>query len=80
LRDAHYSGAKELGHGKGYQYSHRSEDGVAAQDYLGVDREYYHPVNRGFEAELLRRLEDIRAKLRTAREDASSASTQEKPA
>jgi putative ATPase len=80
LRDAHYSGAKELGHGKGYQYSHRSEDGVAAQDYLGVDREYYHPVNRGFEAELLRRLEDIRAKLRTAREDASNASTQEKPA
>ena len=28
LRDAHYAGAKKLGHGKGYRYSHDSELGV----------------------------------------------------
>jgi putative ATPase len=64
LRDAHYGGAKRLGHGEGYEYSHDAEGGVAAQDYLGVEKEYYRPVDRGFEAELARRLEAIRAKLR----------------
>ena len=64
LRDAHYGGAKRLGHGKDYQYAHDVDGGVAAQDYLGVDREYYRPVDRGFEAELARRLEAIRQTLR----------------
>jgi putative ATPase len=64
LRDKHYAGAERLGHGQGYQYSHDSPDGIAAQDYLGVEREYYRPVDRGFEQELARRLEQIRAKLR----------------
>jgi putative ATPase len=64
LRDSHYGGAKRLGHGKDYQYAHNSPDAVAAQDYLGVDREYYRPSDRGFEHELAQRLEKIRAKLR----------------
>jgi putative ATPase len=68
LRDKHYAGAKRLGHGEGYEYAHNAEDGVAAQDYLGVDREYYHPVPRGFEVELGERLATIRAKLREGRE------------
>ncbi len=63
LRDAHYGGAKELGHGVDYQYSHDSPDGIAAQDYLGVQRTYYEPVDRGFESELRDRLEAIRRKL-----------------
>ena len=67
LRDAHYPGAKRLGHGAGYQYSHDAEEGIAAQEYLGVYREYYRPVNRGFEAELAERLEKIRAKLRSGK-------------
>ena len=67
LRDAHYGGAKQLGHGAGYQYSHESKDGVAEQDYLGVDREYYRPVDRGFEAELANRLQAIRDRLRRAK-------------
>ena len=78
LRDAHYTGAKELGHGKGYQYAHHAADGVASQDYLGVDREYYQPVDRGFEADLLVRLEEIRAKLRKAREKRPDASSDKK--
>ena len=39
-------------------------DGVAAQDYLGVEREYYRPTDRGFERELAERLAAIRARLR----------------
>jgi putative ATPase len=64
LRDSHYPGAKRLGHGAGYEYAHDAEGGIAAQDYLGVEREYYRPVERGFEAELAERLRAIREKLR----------------
>ena len=66
LRDAHYSGARQFGHGEGYCYSHDQADGVAAQEYLGVDRLYYQPTDRGFEKELGDRLETIRRKLRQA--------------
>ncbi len=64
LRDRHYPGAERLGHGEGYEYAHDAEGGISAQDYLGVEREYYRPVPRGFEAELAERLAAIRAKLR----------------
>ncbi|MBN1589421.1 MAG: replication-associated recombination protein A [Pirellulales bacterium] len=67
LRDKHYGGAKRLGHGEGYQYAHDSPDAIAAQDYLGVEREYYRPTDRGYEQELGRRLEEIRARLRQGR-------------
>jgi len=64
LRDSHYAGAKRLGQGQDYQYAHDAEGGIAAQDYLGVEREYYRPVDRGFEKELIERLKTIRARLR----------------
>ena len=64
LRDSHFREAAKLGHGTGYKNSHHAEDGVAAQDYLGVDRTYYQPVDRGFEAELKQRLETIRKRLK----------------
>jgi putative ATPase len=64
LKDRHYAGAKRLGHGEGYQYAHDAPDGIAAQDYLGVEREYYRPVPRGFEATLAERLIEIRRRLR----------------
>ncbi len=73
LRDSHYASASELGHGTGYQYSHNEDDAVAAQSYLGIEREYYRPVDRGFESELLQRLEAIRRKLRSG---ASTLSTE----
>ncbi len=63
LQDKHYAGAKRLGHGEGYQYSHDAPEGVAAQDYLGIEREYYRPVPRGFEIELAERLQAIRKRL-----------------
>ncbi len=73
LRDGHYAGAKQLGHGVGYEYAHNAESGVAAQDYLGVEREYYQPVDRGFEQELSQRLSAIREKLREAKAAAESS-------
>ena len=64
LQDGHYAGAKRLGHGEGYEYAHNAPDAIAAQDYLGVERTYYRPTDRGFEKELAERLERIRAMLR----------------
>ena len=63
LRDAHYPGAKRLGHGKGYRYPHDSEVGVVAQQYLPddlVDRRYYEPTSHGQERDVQARLEKIR--------------------
>lgn len=63
LRDAHYPGAKRLGHGKGYVYPHDSEVGVVAQQYLPDElrgRRYYTPTNHGEEREVQARLEKIR--------------------
>jgi putative ATPase len=67
LLDTHYAGAKRLGHGEGYEYAHDADGAIAAQDYLGVEREYYRPTDRGFEAELGKRLDAIRLKLRQRR-------------
>jgi len=67
LRDAHYPGAVRLGHGKGYQYSHDSDFGVAAQQYLPdelVGTRYYEPTGYGNERDVAARLEKIRAILR----------------
>ncbi|CAD78484.1 MAG TPA: replication-associated recombination protein A [Rhodopirellula baltica] len=63
LRCGHYTGAEELGHGDGYKSAHNTEEGVAKLDYLGVDRRYYKPVERGFESELASRLQKIRDQL-----------------
>ena len=60
LRDANYPGAKRLGHGEGYKYAHNFEGGVADQDYLGVEKTYYEPTDRGHEAKLKARLAEFR--------------------
>lgn len=60
LKDSHYSGAKRLGHGKGYQYAHSGEGGWVDQDYLGVEKHYYEPTDRGYEQIIRQRLEDLR--------------------
>ncbi len=63
LRDAHYPGAKRLGHGKGYVYPHDLEVGVATQQYLPDElrgRRYYEPTGRGHERDIAARVEKIR--------------------
>ena len=62
LRDAHYTGARRLGHGEGYQYAHDAHDGWVDQDYLGVEKVYYQPVDRGFESELRTRLDELQSR------------------
>jgi putative ATPase len=64
LRDTHYAGSQRLGHGENYEYSHDAPDAVSAQDYLGVEKEYYRPVERGYEKEIGARLAEIRKRLR----------------
>ncbi len=64
LRDAHYKSSKRLGHGEGYQYAHDAPDGIVAQDYLGVDKTYYVPTDRGHEkvmAAYLEKFKQLRA-------------------
>ncbi|MBL1217501.1 MAG: replication-associated recombination protein A [Planctomycetes bacterium] len=60
LRDAHYKGAKQLGHGTGYEYAHGHEGGVVSGQHMGIDREYYHPTENGLEARIAERLAEIR--------------------
>lgn len=55
LRDAHYQGAKRLGHGKGYRYAHDSELGVVEQQYLPDELKnvsYYRPTEHGNERDV----------------------------
>jgi putative ATPase len=60
LRDRHYKGAARLGHGEGYAYAHDHEGGFVEQDYLGVDKSYYIPTERGHEADIKAYLARIR--------------------
>ncbi|MDQ1570691.1 MAG: putative ATPase [Actinomycetota bacterium] len=67
LRDAHYQGAKRLGHGKGYQYSHDSDLGVVEQQYLPDELKganYYRPTEHGNERDVSARWEKLRRIIR----------------
>ena len=59
LRNAPHPGmAEQFGHGKGYQYSHDYAGGISPdQDYLGVDKTYYVPTDRGYEQHIAKYLE-----------------------
>lgn len=63
LRDGHYAGAKQFGHGDGYIYAHDAPGHVAAQQYLPDTLRgtvYYEPTQHGFERTLTERRERIR--------------------
>ncbi len=63
LRDAHYPGARSLGHGTTYRYPHDAPGGIVAQQHLPdplIDRRYYVPTEHGAEArwgEVLQRID-----------------------
>jgi putative ATPase len=61
LRDAHYKGAKRLGHGQGYDYSHDHPDHFVPQEYLGAAKRYYEPTDQGVEKKIKERVEKWRA-------------------
>jgi len=65
LKNAPTKLMKELGHGKGYQYAHDSDDAVVAQSHFpdgmqGVS--LYHPTSRGFEKTLGERIAWLKAR------------------
>jgi putative ATPase len=67
LRDAHYAGAKKIGHGETYRYSHDEPFGIAEQQYapdVVADAEYYQPTSLGAEAAVKERWERIRRLIR----------------
>ncbi len=59
LRNAPHSGmAEQYGNSVGYQYSHDFPGGVSPdQDYLGVDKTFYKPSDRGYEKHITAYLE-----------------------
>jgi putative ATPase len=64
LRDAHYPGAKGLGHGEGYRYSHDWPYGVSPQEYLPdtlTGTTYYRPTANGAESRMADRLAALAA-------------------
>jgi putative ATPase len=61
LKDSNYRGAKEtFGHGVDYKYAHNFADGWVDQEYIPADVEYYQPTDRGQEAKIRARLEELR--------------------
>jgi putative ATPase len=67
LRDAHYAGAKKVGHGASYQYSHDAPYGIAEQQYppdVVADARYYQPTSLGAEAAVKERWERVRRLVR----------------
>ena len=72
LRDSHYRGAKEeFGHGTGYRYAHNFEGGWVDQEYIPADVEYYAPTDRGHEAQIKARLEELKNRRASAKDLAS---------
>jgi putative ATPase len=72
LCDSHYSGAKKLGHGVGYEYAHDGKDHFVAQDYLGADKIYYEPTDQGVEKKIKERVENWRAQFAEKRKATDS--------
>ncbi len=63
LRDNHYPGAAEMGHGLGYKYAHDFPNHYVEQQYLPdelVGRKYYELSDNGEEAELKKWLKYIK--------------------
>ncbi|WP_375405507.1 replication-associated recombination protein A [uncultured Amnibacterium sp.] len=77
LRDAHYAGAKRLGHGQGYRYAHDGEHGVVEQQYPPdelVGRDYYRPTGNGFERDTSARVDRLRKRVRGVQDESPDPS------
>lgn len=63
LKDAHYSGAKNLNHGSGYKYPHSYPNHYVKQEYLPENKrgsKYYCPQENKFEENMKRYLESLK--------------------
>jgi len=81
IRNAPTKLMKQLGYGKGYQYDHDAEGGVALDqtgfpDALG-ERVYFRPTDRGLEGRMREKLDALRAARARARGEAPADSNDE---
>ena len=63
LRDAHYSGAKELEHGVGYLYAHNYPHHYVKQQYLPDEikqQVYYEPTEEGYEKKITEHMQFLK--------------------
>lgn len=63
LRDAHYGGASELGHGIGYRYAHDYPEHYVKQQYLPdaiAGEVFYEPADTGYEKKIKEHLTHLR--------------------
>ena len=67
LRSTGYKGAKQLGHGEGYRYSHDYQGNYVPQAYLPEGRVFYTPTENGQEKRIRERLEYWRGQFEAAR-------------
>lgn len=65
LKDAHYKGAKELGHGTGYKYAHDYPNHYVEQQYLPYELTgtvFYSPADSGYEKKIKEHMAFIKRK------------------
>lgn len=70
LRDSHYKGSDQLGHGKGYKYPHDFENGYVPQQYLPDHmqrKKFYKPAGRGYEKTVAKRLDYFQERIKNER-------------
>lgn len=79
LRDAHYKGARKLGHGEGYKYSHDYAGSFVPQAYLPEGRIYYEPTENGLEKRVKERLDHWRTLFEEAQKKAPNESGKHVP-
>lgn len=75
IRNAPTALMKDLGYGKGYLYDHDSPEGYLPQEYFPEGLEgtcFYHPKPRGFEREIIKRLDYWRSLREQTTEDPTS--------
>ncbi|MBN1912764.1 MAG: replication-associated recombination protein A [Candidatus Omnitrophica bacterium] len=60
LKDASYPGAKDLGRGNDYKYSHDYPGHYVDQKYTQDKVSYYHPGDIGYEAKIKQRMEALK--------------------
>jgi len=67
IRNAPTELMKDFGYGEGYKYAHNYQDAIVEQEYLPDNlkgRRYYEPTDRGVEAEIKKRLEEWRKRMK----------------
>ena len=62
LKDSHYKGADQLGHGQGYKYAHDYPQHYVEQEYMPHEAVYYEPTLQGYEAKIKERMDKLKKK------------------